>query len=139
MPALGRFVGGCLISFPALLAVAAGGAIGAVARHSLVQLTAPTLGEGFPVGHFLVNVSGSVLIGLLYTVLAARVDTEVLRLFLLTGVLGAFTTYSAFALDTLSLLERGHLSTAFFYALGSVLACVGGCAVGVLVGRAAFS
>lgn len=122
-----------------MLAVAAGGAIGAVGRHALVQVTAPTLGEGFPVGHFAVNVVGSVLIGLLYTILVTRADTQVLRLFLLTGVLGAFTTYSAFALDTFALMERGHWLIALFYSLGSVLACVGGCALGALVARVAFS
>lgn len=113
--------------------------MGAVARHSLVRWTAPTLGEGFPVGHFSVNVIGSALIGILYWALASRADEQFLRLFLVSGVLGAFTTYSAFSLDAVSLIERGHWPTAFLYVIATVLGCVGGCAIGMLVGRATFS
>jgi CrcB protein len=121
------------------MALAAGGALGAVARHTLVQWTSPTMGQGFPVGHFAVNVIGSILIGALYWALVSRADEEFLRLFLVSGVLGAFTTYSAFSLDTLALIERGHWPTALLYVTATVVSCVGGCAVGALVGRAAFS
>ncbi|MEO1574994.1 MAG: fluoride efflux transporter CrcB [Pseudomonadota bacterium] len=120
----------------ALLAVAGGGALGAVLRHLLAQVMARPPGA-FPAGHFTANVVGSVLIGVLFVVLASRADAQFLRLFLITGVLGAFTTYSAFSLDTLALLERGQTAVAAAYVAGTVVACVGGCALGMLVGRVA--
>lgn len=122
----------------ALLAVAAGGALGAVMRYVLVLATARPAG-GFPFGHFAANVIGSLAIGALYVVLATRVDAATLRLFLVTGVLGAFTTYSAFSLDALTLAERGQWPLATLYVIATVAACLGGCAIGMLVGRAAIS
>lgn len=120
-------------------AVAMGGALGAVARFALVRATTPVTASAFPTGHFLANVLGSVLIGVLFVLLAARADGQWLRLFLITGVLGAFTTFSAFSLDTITLLERGQWLIASSYVLASVVLCIGGCALGVLVGRALIS
>lgn len=119
-----------------MMAVAGGGALGAVLRHLLAQAMARPPGA-FPAGHFTANVVGSVLIGALYVMLASRADAQLLRLFFMTGVLGAFTTYSAFSLDTMALVERGQTLVALAYVAGTVIACVGGCALGMLVGRAA--
>lgn len=123
----------------ALSAVALGGALGALARFGLVRLTTATSGAQFPLGHFLANVIGSALIGILFVVLATRADAQWLRLFLITGLLGAFTTFSAFSLDTLMLVERGQWLLASAYVLASVAVCIGGCALGMLVGRALIS
>lgn len=126
------------MSWPTWIAIGAGGALGAVSRHALVLWTSPTLGEGFPVGHFAVNVLGSVSIGVLYAVLARHADLQLVRLFIITGFLGAFTTYSAFSLDALSLIERGQIAVASAYVIGTVVVCIAGCAAGALVGRFAF-
>lgn len=118
------------------LGIAAGGAIGATLRHALVLWTGPSLGRGFPLGHFLVNIIGCVLIGLLFVAFAARATEDAWRLFLVTGILGAFTTYSAFSLDTVALLENGETGTAAAYVAATLLSCVGGCWLGLALGRA---
>ena len=117
-----------------LLLVAAGGAIGASLRYlSGIGLTR-ILGAGFPYGTLFVNVVGSFAMGILIAWLARRSagDTD-LRLLLATGLLGGFTTFSAFSLDAVTLYERGALIAAAFYVLASVLvsiaALVGGLAL----------
>jgi CrcB protein len=127
------------MNLSALGAVAMGGALGAAARYALVRITTTQTGGGFPIGHFAANVVGSVLIGVLIVLLATRADAQWLRLFLITGVLGAFTTFSAFSLDTINLLERGQWLMASGYVVASVALCIGGCALGMLVGRALIS
>jgi CrcB protein len=101
--------------------VALGGGIGAASRH-LVNLAALRLfGPAFPIGTLTVNVVGGLLMGVLAGWLALKADGgEGLRLFLATGVLGGFTTFSAFSLDAVLLWERGEIAAALFYALGSV-------------------
>jgi fluoride exporter len=99
--------------------VAAGGAVGALLRYAAVQGVIYFHPAPFPVGTMLVNVAGSFLIGLLmarYQVL----DSESARLFWVTGVLGGFTTFSAFSWDALQLAQRGALGSAAFYVVGSV-------------------
>lgn len=122
-----------------LLGIAAGGAIGATLRHALVLATGPTPGRGFPVGHFLVNALGSAAIGLVVMVLVARGLGESWRVFFVSGILGSFTTYSAFALDTVALLENGENAMAAAYVAATVAVCVGGCWLGLLAGRAILS
>ena len=119
-----------------LLGIAAGGAIGATLRHALVLLTGPTPGRGFPLGHFLVNAVGSVAIGLVLTFLVARGFGESWRVFFVSGILGSFTTYSAFALDTVALVENGEAAMAAAYVLATLVVCVGGCWLGLAAGRA---
>ncbi len=116
--------------------IAAGGAIGAVLRHAFVVVSGATPGRGFHSGHFLVNVSGSFLIGLLAIVLTSRGVAPEIRSFLITGILGSYTTFSAFSLDTLLLLEAGDWPWAAVYVAATVLACLIGCWAGLLVGRA---
>ncbi|MEM6439580.1 MAG: fluoride efflux transporter CrcB [Pseudomonadota bacterium] len=109
-----------------VLQVALGGAIGAALRWWLAGATVRWLGHGFPWGTFAVNVIGSLVMGLAAAVLMERMHGDWGRFapFLMTGVLGGFTTFSAFSLDALFLIERGRHAAAAAYMGGSVLACV---------------
>lgn len=104
-----------------LLLVALGGAIGASLRH-LTNIAAMRLfGSGFPWGTFCVNVVGSFVMGLAIELLARRLGaSEGLRLFLATGILGGYTTFSAFSLDTIVMAERGEVALAMLYVAASV-------------------
>lgn len=103
------------------LLVALGGALGAGSRHLVNQAALRVFGPGFPVGTLTVNILGSLAMGLLIGWLAARAGTGAgLRLFLATGVLGGFTTFSAFSLDVVFLWERGQQMAALGYAAVSV-------------------
>jgi CrcB protein len=103
--------------------VALGGAIGASGRHLVNLLTLRLFGSGFPVGTLAVNVVGGLLMGCLAGFLALKTSGggQSLRLFLGTGILGGFTTFSAFSLDAVSLWQRGDLAAASAYVLASVL------------------
>lgn len=104
-----------------LLFVMIGGAIGTGARH-MVNLTSLRLfGPNFPYGTMFVNIVGCFLMGLLVGFLARRSgDTQTVRLFLTTGILGGFTTFSAFSLDFATLWERGTSELAIMYVFASV-------------------
>ena len=119
-----------------LAVVAAGGAIGAVARHG-VSTVAPYDDGRFPWGTFLVNVSGSLAIGVLMVlVLDVWTSHRYLRPFAGVGVLGGYTTFSAYAHESRDLLALGRTGTAFAYVMGSVAAGVAAAAIGILVTRA---
>ncbi|MFA5968592.1 MAG: fluoride efflux transporter CrcB [Sphingomonas sp.] len=114
-----------------LFLVMAGGALGAGARHLTGRLMIALLGHGYPWGTLTVNLVGGLLMGLLVGGLARlSVPGEGWRLFLSVGILGGFTTFSSFALDTVTMMERGDLVLALGYALmsliGSVLAVFAG-------------
>ncbi|WP_298495966.1 fluoride efflux transporter CrcB [uncultured Maritimibacter sp.] len=102
-----------------LLAVAAGGAIGASGRYLVNVGAGRIMGIGFPYGTVAVNVIGSFLMGVLFVVLARKGGMGYAP-FLMTGVLGGFTTFSAFSLDALTLFERGQGGTAAIYVVLSV-------------------
>lgn len=106
-----------------LLLVAFGGALGAVARWAMTSAIAHHGGgRGFPWGTFAVNVLGCLLAGLLVAWAERQSGLAPhTRLFLLTGVLGGFTTFSAFGVETVALLKRGDTATAVAYVLASVL------------------
>lgn len=109
-----------------LLLVALGGAIGSVARYKLSGLVLHhTIDWRFPAGTFAVNVLGCLVAGILMAI-AEKGDffTPDIRLFLFTGLLGGFTTFSAFGVETVHLLRRGELNVALSYAFLSVLAGV---------------
>lgn len=110
----------------ALLAVAAGGALGATARYLVYLGTAQLLGTHFPFATLLVNVAGSFCMGLLIE-LSALIWTPSpeLRLFLATGVLGSFTTFSTFSLDFAVLYERGKIILCALYLGASVALSIG--------------
>ena len=117
----------------AVLCVGLGGFIGSVGRYLLGLV--PVEGD-FPLMTFAVNFAGAVLIGAVFeaaTEGSGLPDNAVL--FLKTGVCGGFTTFSAFSLETLALLERGKYATGALYACGSVLACLAGVVIGRLAGR----
>ncbi len=101
--------------------VAAGGAIGAASRYMVTVLATRTLGHEFPWGTVIVNVLGSFAMGALITFLALKWSaSQEMRAFLTTGVLGGFTTLSAFSLDFAVLYERKHPFVAAAYGLGTV-------------------
>lgn len=118
------------------LAIAAGGAIGALMRFWMSNGIYTLLGRGFPYGTLAVNVLGSLLMGFLYILMIERLpDGGEWRGFALVGLLGAFTTFSTFSIETLNLLEQADYAKAFANMLISVLACVGAAFVGVMVAR----
>ena len=119
-----------------LLAIAAGGAIGALLRYWTSVTVHGRLGGAFPYGTLTVNVIGSLLMGFLYIWLIERMATgPALRAFLMIGVLGAFTTFSTFSIETLNLLESGQVSRALANVLVSVIVCISAAGLGVLAAR----
>jgi fluoride exporter len=117
-----------------LFSVALGGAIGASLRY-LTNVSALRLfGSGFPVATLVVNVLGSFLMGVLVVVLARKGGNH-LAPFLMTGILGGYTTFSAFSLDALTLWERGEALTAFAYVAASVLLSLAAIAAGLALAR----
>lgn len=116
----------------AYLLVFLGGGLGAMLRHGVNVAANRLAGVGFPLGTFTVNVTGSVAMGLLAGYFAFKGDApQAVRLFLMTGVLGGFTTFSAFSLDTMVLFERGALAQAALYVVASVALSVLGLFVGL--------
>ena len=114
------------------LYVAVGSALGGMARYA-VSLVLPLLPGRWPLATMLVNLTGSLLIGILSVALGLRVGgPDLARLFWLTGVLGGFTTYSAFALETALMAESGTNFRALLYVLATVI----GCFAAALAGRA---
>lgn len=119
-----------------LFLVMLGGAIGAGARHLVGRAALALWGPGFPVGTLAVNVIGGLAMGLLAGWLATRASgDEALRYLLGVGVLGGFTTFSAFSLETVLMIERGEMTTALFYILASVVLSVGALFAGLQVSR----
>ncbi len=116
-----------------VLLVALGGAVGSVARYGVGVAAARVLGLGFPWGTLIVNVAGGLAMG----VLAARVgpEHESLRLALGVGLLGGFTTFSAFSLETVRLMQH-QPGLGMLYVAVSVVFSIGACWAGLLLGRA---
>jgi CrcB protein len=119
----------------AYLWVALGGAAGAAARYGVAQWAGGRWGWSFPWGTFAVNVSGSLAIGLLMALLIGRGADPAYRFLLVTGFLGGYTTFSAFSLETLSLVETRRFGEAALYVGGSVLLGLLGCFGGLVAGR----
>lgn len=105
----------------AYLIVFLGGGIGAAMRHGVNVTAARLLGTGFPYGTLFINVAGSLVMGLVIEYFALKSGLpQRWRLFLTTGILGGFTTFSAFSLETVLLYERGELIGAAIYVVASV-------------------
>lgn len=122
---------------PVVLWVAAGGAIGAAARYGVNVWSGRLFGDAFPWHTLSVNVLGCFIMGLLVGAMALRLNVgNELRAFLTTGILGGFTTFSAFSLDFALLVERKALTAAGFYAAGSVLLSLAAIFAGLALVRA---
>lgn len=120
------------ISAKLLVAVAAGGAMGAVARFLTINWALKTFGPDFPHGTLIVNVSGSLIMGLLVELMViAWNPAPELRALLIVGVLGSLTTFSSFSLDVYSLAERDELMTALVYVVVSVVLSITALFMGV--------
>jgi fluoride exporter len=117
-----------------ILAVALGGALGAVLRYLLNAQIMALWGGAFPIGILAVNVLGCFAMGALMGGVAAQASAE-MRAFLTTGILGGFTTFSAFAHDTTILMESGRGIEAALYVAASVGLSIGAAIVGLAVGR----
>ncbi len=118
------------------LSIAGGGALGALLRFYLTSGIHALFGQTFPYGTLVVNVSGSLLMGLCYTLFMERISiSSELRSAILIGLLGAFTTFSAFSMETLKLIEKGELSKAALNILLSIVLCVGAAWAGTGLGR----
>ncbi|AMD59147.1 MULTISPECIES: fluoride efflux transporter CrcB [Hyphomicrobiales] len=122
-----------------IVLVAAGGAIGSVFRYLVGVWSVRLAGVNFPWGTLTVNVVGSFLIGLLVELVARRLNASMeMRLFLVTGVLGGFTTFSSFSLDAVSLFERGALGLSAVYVLASLSVSIAAVFAGLALGRNLF-
>lgn len=122
-----------------IILVALGGAIGASARHLTNGAAIRLFGAGFPYGTLFVNVLGSLAMGILMGWLLARSGSDSLRLFLATGILGGFTTFSAFSLDAVSLYQRGEAMAALIYVVASVVISILALVAGLAAMRMFFS
>jgi fluoride exporter len=120
-----------------ILSVAAGGAIGSVARYLVGIWSGKMFGINFPWGTLIINVTGSFLIGLFIGLFATKWDLPpAVRIFLIAGICGGYTTFSTFSLDSFNLMERGEAVAAGAYMLGSVILSLGALIAAMQVVRA---
>jgi CrcB protein len=119
------------------LLVFLGAGIGGALRHGVNVAALRLLGPGFPYGTITVNVAGSLIMGLLAGWFAHKADPgQTWRLFLTTGILGGFTTFSAFSLDAALLLQRGQVGFVALYVVGSAVGAILGLFAGLWLIRA---
>jgi len=102
-----------------------------MSRFGVGNLVGRWLGHGFPWGTLTCNIAGSLVMGILIGLFAHHGTSQTLRAFLAIGFLGAFTTYSSFSLDTITLIERGEAGLAAAYVLGTTVAALAGLAAGL--------
>ncbi len=121
--------------WPALAVVFVGGGLGASARHLVNRLALDLFGATFPWATIAVNIVGSLAVGVVVGLFATLDTGSGTRLFLVTGFLGGFTTFSAFSLDTVSLVQRGQPGQALAYVAVSVIASLGATATGLWLTR----
>jgi CrcB protein len=120
-------------------AIALGGSLGAISRYWVSTSTYSWLGNNFPYGTLTVNVTGSLVMGFLTVLLVQRFDvSDQVRLGLIVGFLGSFTTFSAFSMDTIHWIENGAVLKALAYVLVSVIACVLGAWAGLIGAKQLF-
>tara|TARA_B100001939_G_scaffold348128_1_gene372995 strand:+ start:21058 stop:21438 length:381 start_codon:yes stop_codon:yes gene_type:complete len=119
-----------------ILAAAAGGAIGAAGRFLVGKLMLSLMGPGFPWGTLTVNILGSFVMGVIVHMLAVRYQLpHVWQVFLVTGIMGGFTTFSAFSLELGGMVQQNEMSLAGLYGLGSVFLGVAALYAGLHVGK----
>ncbi|MEA2887857.1 MAG: fluoride exporter [Bradyrhizobium sp.] len=118
------------------LLVFLGGGLGSTLRHIINVASARAFGTAFPYHTFIINITGSIVMGLIAGYLAFKGEaSQPWRLFLMTGILGGYTTFSAFSLDAALLYERGEIGLALFYVLGSVVFSIAGLFAGLALVR----
>jgi len=121
------------------LSIALGGSIGAITRYWLTTLVNQASQTNYPLGTFLVNIVGSLLIGIFYVVFAEKIGLDApWRSLVIVGFIGAMTTFSSFSLEALLLLEQGLYNTALLYVVSSVLLCVMATYAGMQITRLIF-
>ncbi len=118
-----------------LIAIAAGGAFGSVMRYLLSVWVHSFAGRGFPWGTLAVNVLGCLIMGVLFALLAERASNGMLRAGLLIGVLGGFTTFSTFSIETVNLMLEGAFAKAAINMGASLGLCVAATWIGLIAGR----
>lgn len=128
-----------MIEWKAVCAVAVGAALGGVARYVIGQVFAQRFGPGFPYGTLFINVTGSFLIGVVAELATSRAFgvTPLVRIFAATGILGGYTTFSAFSLEGLMLVTDGAAFLAALYAAGSVVLGLVAAYAGLVLARIA--
>jgi CrcB protein len=113
-----------------------GGGLGSTLRHTINMVSARLLGTAFPYHTFIINITGSTVMGLIAGYLAFKGGTsQPWRLFLMTGILGGYTTFSAFSLDAALLYEKGEIGLALLYVVGSVALSIAGLFAGLALVR----
>ena len=118
------------------LAIGIGGAVGSLLRFWMSTWVHSFVGRGFPYGTLTVNVLGCLVMGVLFVLFTERFsDSTVLRAGILIGVIGGFTTFSSFSIETFNLIEQGAHLKALANAAGSLVLCIGATWVGVIIGR----
>jgi CrcB protein len=123
-----------------LLVVALGGAAGSLLRYLVAGAVQPAWWPGFPFGIFVVNVTGGLAMGLITALAALKLNlTPEMRAFLTTGILGGYTTFSTFSLDSAMLMERGAYAQAGAYVIGSVVLSVLALFAGLWLVRALYA
>lgn len=119
-----------------MLSIAAGGAIGALARYAVMVRAGQLFGLGFPMGTLIVNIAGAFIFGALIEVMALKWSPgEDMRAFLVVGVLGSFTTFSTFSLDVVTMIERGTYMFVATYVAVSVVVAVAALFGGMILFR----
>jgi CrcB protein len=113
------------MNYPVIAAVAVGGAIGSAARYLIASWVQSAAWAGFPYGIFTVNISGGLIMGILTELMALKWNVSLeMRAFLTTGILGGYTTFSTFSLDSALLIERGAYASAAIYIAGSAIVSI---------------
>ena len=119
-----------------IISIAIGGALGALCRYGMTMGISSLIGRGFPYGTLVVNILGSFLMGAAYVIMVEEINVNSeWRVGITIGLLGAFTTFSTFSIETLNLLESGDAFKAGLNILLSITFCMLGCWLGMIIGR----